>query len=171
MGSKQDHKMVALLAVAAGAAALLSVVYTSFPWIDGRVKDTAGPEPRQSGLPYASTDLQYDIDDLVAAHLFGDPAEAGKTPDTTHAPETQLRLRLMGMISSGNQDFSRALIGVNSGEVSAYRVGEGIADTDAVVHSVDAGRVLLNRAGAMESLYLNLPRVTLGKPRSGQPVE
>ncbi len=108
------------------------------------------------------TERDYSIDRIAASHLFGVPAPEHK-PDPENAPETRLRMSLIGLISSDDPRMARALIRVNSSPVKGYRVGEQIAGTDARLHRVENLRVLLERAGAFESLAL--PRTDLfGSP-------
>lgn len=105
----------------------------------------------------AGASMQYDVDRMVDAHLMGRPQDDENSVDIEQAPETKLQLRLMGMIASANEQYARALIGVNSRDVGAYGVGESVEGTDARIHSVESRRVLLDRNGAVESLHLKTP--------------
>lgn len=106
-----------------------------------------GPGPAVESSP------QYDISEIVDAHLFGAAAEP--VPDTVvEAPETRLQLDLLGLVASADQHLARAIIRVNGVRVQPYAIGDAIDGTDAAIHSVESRRVLLERDGALESLAL-----------------
>lgn len=93
----------------------------------------------------------YDVDRIVAAHLFG-RAEAKKAVSATNAPETKLQLSLAGLMSSSNEELARAMISVNRGKVKSYRVGQQIEGTDAVLSAIQSSDALLDRNGSLERL-------------------
>lgn len=161
----RNPRVVDVLAVAVGVTALMGSIYTSFPWIIGQDRDAGGRSAAQYQAELSPgsgrTENEYDIDNIIAAHLFGDPSAETETADTASAPETRLQLKLLGMIASSDQRYARALIGVDSRNVSAYGVGDSINDTNAIVHAVDSGRVILKRGGAMESLNMDMPRIAV----------
>lgn len=163
------------MSVVAVAAAVLALAV--YPVVDryagsGVDQDQAG----QRGAVAAGegeASLQYDVDGIIAAHLMGRPPADDQPVNVAQAPETRLQLRLLGMIASANEQYARALIGVNSREVGAYGVGESVAGTDASIHSVEPRRVLLNRNGAVESLHLKTPDLFSDTPstRSAAPAD
>lgn len=101
----------------------------------------------------AITPGDYDLSQIVDAHLFGQAQKQAKVA-TTHAPETKLQINLLGLIASPDEAFARAIIGVGGAKVRPYGIGQTIEGTDASIHSVEQGRVLLQRGGALESLAL-----------------
>lgn len=101
----------------------------------------------------AVRNFEYDISRMVNAHLFGQanrPAER----QVTRAPETKLRLNLIGLIASADDRLARAIIGVNNSGMKPYAIGQLIDGTDAALHAVEDNRVLLKRGDALESLKL-----------------
>jgi len=117
----------------------------------GEGESVAGPAVRK---------FEYDAARIVNAHLFGQvrrPAES----QVTRAPETKLRLNLIGLIASADERFARAIIGVNNSKMKPYAIGQQIDGTDAAVHAVEDQRVLLKRGGALESLKLKRNEVQL----------
>ncbi|MDJ0957654.1 MAG: type II secretion system protein N [Arenicellales bacterium] len=97
-----------------------------------------------------SKSLTYKVDEIVAAHLFGEPAKAKQNLD--QAPKTKLKLSLLGVLATDNDDYARALIQVQSKKMRTYSVGDIIEGTDAALHKVESQRVILDRKGKFESL-------------------
>ncbi len=167
--------MLDVLMVAAAAGVLVVVAYTNLAGFVGF--GMQGMKAQKDGSTTVSrTDTAspgYDIDRIVSAHLFGQ-TDQPEAAEVARAPETKLQLRLMGMIASADDRYARALIGVNRGDVTPYRVGQAVEGTDARIRSVEAKRVLLDRHGAVESLYLKLPDLSskdgaaVGAEESGQ---
>lgn len=108
-----------------------------------------------SADPFVSQghDRDYDIAAIIEAHLFGEVTEPVEEQTAT-APETNLQIRLLGLVASANPRLSRAIIDVDGAKLKPYSVGESIEGTDAVIHSVEDSRVLLKRGQAIESLGL-----------------
>ena len=158
--------MVDLLMVAVAAGVLAIVAYTSLAGFlglrGGNDVSRRGPDTTDSQTGTHSPG--YDIDRIISAHLFGETRKQ-ETVDVVQAPETKLQLRLMGLIASADERYARALIGVNAGDVSPYGVGDSVDGTDATIRSVEPKRVLLDRHGAVESLYLKLPELSDGGNR------
>jgi len=142
----------------AAAFVLAASAWTSLTRIQGseRGGDVASLAELDGG---DTATASYDADSIVSAHLFGDPRRT-EPRQVERAPETKLKLRLMGMIASANDDYARALIGVNTRNVGAYGVGDTVDGTDARIRSVEPRRVLLERGGALESLYLRMPSLS-----------
>jgi len=112
----------------------------------------------QTNEPSASSGrASYDFNRIVQAHLFGKKEVEAAQP--THLPETKLRLDLLGMISSADSHYARAMIAVNSRNVKVYRVGDSIEGTDASLHAVEKTRILLDRNGVVESLRIKRPDI------------
>lgn len=98
-------------------------------------------------------DREYDVTEIADAHLFGEVTEPVEEQTAT-APETNLQIRLLGLVASANPRLSRAIIDVDGAKLKPYSVGEAIEGTDAVIHAVEDSRVLLKRGQALESLAL-----------------
>lgn len=107
---------------------------------------------------------------IASAHLFGQ-YEAPAAPALTEldaAPDTQLNLTLMGILSQTAERGSRALIASSSGEEKSYAVGDDI-ERNTSLHSVFPDRVILVRAGRFETLRLdkNAPRKNVSSSDDG----
>lgn len=83
--------------------------------------------------------------------LFGQPQVREEVPVT--APETRLRLRLLGVSSTAGDD-GIAVISVNNNPAALYRPGDSIGDGMATVRRVEPHQVILERDGRFEALRL-----------------
>jgi general secretion pathway protein C len=94
----------------------------------------------------------------VNSRLFGEPSvtAAPIVEAVVDAPETTLSLTLTGILDEDQDGIAgQAIISSNRGQEKTYRIGDAIENTDgATLHSVDADRVLLNRAGRLVTLRL-----------------
>ena len=95
---------------------------------------------------------------LEDSNLFGEEAEQPQAvvAPVVDAPDTTLSLTLRGILSKeGDPNGSVIIEGSRGGEMKTYFVGQTIDGADgATLHSVYADRVLLNRAGRLETLRL-----------------
>ena len=96
-----------------------------------------------------------DVEGLVNAHLFG---EAKDEPEpqvvaVVDAPDTRLSLKLNGVIAHDDPESAFALIADNRGEEKIYRIDDPVPG-GVKLHSIFEDRVLLNRAGTLETLRL-----------------
>ena len=93
---------------------------------------------------------QKQVDDW---QLFGE-YQAVATPQNdapTDAPETRLRLELLGVFQSPIPELSTAIIAEKGKEGELYHVGDSIPG-NASLEEVYADRVILRRAGRLEAL-------------------
>jgi general secretion pathway protein C len=110
--------------------------------------------------PHAGLDIQS----VVSAHLFGVATVDPSTQDPANAPQSTANLVLAGTIAT--QDPKRGVAIISDGGPSkVYSVGDNVGG--ASLHSVYLDHVILDRAGALESLQL--PR-QLGAGMHGPPV-
>ncbi|PXV66190.1 type II secretion system protein C (GspC) [Sinimarinibacterium flocculans] len=94
------------------------------------------------------------IDRLLAAQLFGRyEAEAAPAGNVEDAPDTRLSLNLLGILAGADRE-SRALIGTSNGEEKPYAIGDTVV-SGVKLQSIFADRVILSRAGKLETLRLN----------------
>lgn len=103
--------------------------------------------------------VSLDASPIVDAHLFGvadaAPATAAVIESVVDAPETTLSLELTAVFTGETSDTGLAIIAATRGEERPYTVGETIDSTGgAILHAVYEDRVLLNRAGRLETLSL-----------------
>lgn len=143
-----------LLAVAAAwqAAALTwsaIEVITTEPTLPPPARIAAQSETGNAATSMAS---------VATMHLFGTAETAPETlaAAAADAPETRLNLKLRGILAADPSEYSRAIIG-SGNEDKVYSVGAALPG-GANVEAVLADRVVLRRAGRLETL--RLPRDT-----------
>lgn len=98
---------------------------------------------------------------IQSAKLFGDYAaeqEAVAELATEDAPDTNLRLKLRGIVMMENPSLSRALIEPSNGELLSFATGMDVPG-GAKIHRIHADRVLLKRAGRLETLRLEKEQI------------
>jgi general secretion pathway protein C len=94
---------------------------------------------------------------LKTLNLFGfytDETAEIETAEVENVPETQLNLKLAGVVASDDKATSAAVI-ENSGKQDTFSPGETITGTRAVLDSVFRDRVILKHAGKLETLMLD----------------
>ncbi|HEY5622170.1 MAG TPA: type II secretion system protein GspC [Gammaproteobacteria bacterium] len=167
--------LVSALLIVALAYKLAELTWTLIP---GAPADAPAPVVN---TPVAQTGPMAAIADfsaISAASLFGD-ASANPAPVTTtvvDAPETTLNLELRGVVSSRDSDMGWAIIADGRGQEKTYYVSDTIDGAGGtVLHAVYADRVILNRAGNLETLSLpkELPQspVTMAaRPQAALPM-
>jgi general secretion pathway protein C len=108
---------------------------------------SASPRPMPAAAA-AAPRARLDLQRIVAAHLFGAaPAPA----DPGHAPLTAADLKLSGTIATAEPRHGFAII-VSSGASRMYAVGDPVGG--AALFSVYLDRVILDRNGTLETLFL-----------------
>lgn len=149
------HKHGPKIALAGSALFLLIFLITCGFSIRAQAKTKAEnyePQPVQAANTRKSRP-RYRINDVVNAHLFGNPAPAKKV--AKDAPKTTLDLTLQGILSATDKSVARAIISSSkSKKAELYSVGENIKGAGASVKEIRAQEVILNRNGAIESLPL-----------------
>jgi general secretion pathway protein C len=101
------------------------------------------PHPQRAGV---------DIQTVVSAHLFGVAAADPAAQDPENAPQSAANLLLAGTIATQNPKRGVAIISEAGSPAKVYSVGERIGG--ASLHSVYLDHVILDRAGALETLPL-----------------
>jgi general secretion pathway protein C len=141
--------LLALAALAGHTAWPLVQSGPHFPAaMEAHDRPEAFPVPPPPGSP---------LEALAEVPLFGALAAAPPAPPVP-APETRLRLRLVGLIAGAEQGDSRAIIAGETGPEALYRVGETLGGGEARLSRVLPDRVILQRGDGFETLYL--PRET-----------
>jgi general secretion pathway protein C len=97
---------------------------------------------------------RVDVKKIVEAHLFGDAAESVPT-DPAEAPPTSANLLLTGTLAAADPKRGTAIIN-DAGRSAMFFVGADVGG--ASVYAVYVDRVILNRRGKFESLFM--PRST-----------
>lgn len=108
------------------------------------------------------TDTSFDT-------LFSGAGTGAQAADLAELPETQLSLSLFGVRMGETPESGSAIIEVGANGQRTYAVGQNITD-DATLAAVHADRIVIDRSGIREGLYL---RDGADRPESGtglQPV-
>ncbi|HYL04377.1 MAG TPA: type II secretion system protein GspC [Steroidobacteraceae bacterium] len=111
----------------------------------------AGRRPPAAAAAAATRVQPTDIAAITNAHLFG-AAPAPKQSDA-NAPRTSMPLTLTGIIAANDPQNGLAILGPNAQTAKVYAVGDTVPG-GARLHSVYVDRVVIDRAGQLESLVL-----------------
>lgn len=140
-------------------AALLTVVMLAALGWQGysQWQDEANDPGDRSALSGTATTTQTRPEQQVKASdvaLFGLASTSGTSEpvDTENLPETNLRLVLRGVLAADGDFPGSALIEDSSAITDVYLVGDELPG-NAVLRSVHANRVIINRSGKLENLY------------------
>lgn len=104
---------------------------------------------------HAGTGTRNPGEAVAELHVFG---SAEPTIAPTAAPETRLNLRLVGVFATGDSS-AIAIIASGNRPEAVYGIGDTVPG-GAVIRAVYADRILIERAGALETL--KLPEESLG---------
>ncbi len=133
---------------------------------------------QQSGVDYQFDDLPgltrapvtANIKAIVDAHIFGViPQKPAEKPavvikkDAKPVPKTRLNIKLTGIIDGDSPESGIAMLEVDRGRTLVVAVGEKIGKTDAVLHQVLPGEVLVDRNGTIESVKMVRKTLSLAK--------
>jgi len=139
-----------------GVLITVELAHASLVLLSGGPSRTQDP-PHQVPGARAPQRQAFDVNSIVAAHLFGEAALPG-TKDPAIAQPTTANLLLAGTLAMEDPKLGLAII-TNDGRSKAYRVGDTVADGE--LHSVFRDHVLLRRRGLLETLVF--PRLRLTK--------
>ena len=147
------HIVSALLIVAL-ASKLAEITWTIIPGtpLDAPAPNVGVPTTR---VDVGAADLAFAR--ITGSHLFGEASQAVAAVIETvvDAPDTDLNLELRGIVSSQDNENGWAIIADGRGEEKTYFVNDVIdGSPGTVLHSVYRDRVILNRAGSLETLRL-----------------
>jgi general secretion pathway protein C len=138
---------LAALIVAQVAALIVSLV-------SGRVKS---PQPVVARAIAPRGRAGVDVQSVVSAHLFGVATVDPSTQDPANAPLSSANLVLAGTIASQDPKHGFAIIS-DGGTAKVFSVNDNV--NGATLYSVYLDHVILDRAGALETLML--PRLQGG---------
>jgi general secretion pathway protein C len=145
-------KIVLIIALAFSAARITWQLFT--PAIDYR----------SGGITSASSSsartTKNTLDSVAELHLFGEAAPESAPAAEIKAPETRLRLVLNGVFASDIQATSMAIISEKGKKEETYFKGDKLPG-NAKLHEIYADKVILNRAGKLETLTLKRPEATI----------
>ena len=138
---------------------VIAKIAASLVWILVPVPESAQWQPATATSPRVAAKAGVDLGRVAGAHLFGQytaPADPALS-DLAAAPDTQLNLTLLGILSNGRNDKdrqSRALIATQGGDEKPYAVGDDIA-RGVQLQAIFPDRVILLRGGKLETLRLD----------------
>lgn len=167
--SRNYNRLIALLLLVSG---LGLTVWAGWGFVDRHYPNLLGRHASSEGtvvkpVSRATRSTDYNVNKIVAAHLFGKADEVAVVQKTIVAPETKLKLKLIGVMASEDQDLARAMIEVSSKGTKTYAIGDSIDGTDAQLHLVESEKVILDRKGNLESLAMGLERAELNRSKPG----
>src|SRR5271169_2486751 len=145
--------------VSLALAALLAVQLAQIAMIF-LVKPVRSPQPIQTAPAPRPQRSTLHIQNVISAHLFGVAAVSG-AQDPDNAPQSSANLLLAGTIATQDPKRGVAIISDGGGPSKVYSVGDRVGG--ASLHSVYLDHVILERAGALETLQL--PRQLLAGNR------
>jgi general secretion pathway protein C len=129
--------------------------------VDPLEAKSAGIAGLRNQIPHG----RVDVGEIVEAHLFGDAAENSHAEPASDAdaPPTAAELVLTGTIAAADPKRGTAIV-KDAGKSAMYSVGGEVGG--ASVFAVYVDRVILNRDGKLESLFM--PRSTPSAAGSAQ---
>lgn len=118
------------------------------------VTDIAGSDPAAPiDIEPMPAPAQFDVAALVGAQLFGQAEVSPGTGNAADAPPTSMALVLTGVIANTDPKTGIAILGESAATAKVIMVGDTVPG-GARLDSVFPDRVVLERAGALESLML-----------------
>lgn len=134
-----------------GALLLLTASMAHWTW-----QLVQAPEPRvipQTSGPAQTDVASFDLQGLLAAHLFGEaaPDSAPVTPPIEEIPESSLDFALTGVVAAGAE--SLALIRVNDEPETPFAIGDEIKH-GVTLRDVYPDRAIIQRRGLTEALLM-----------------
>jgi general secretion pathway protein C len=139
-------KLASLILAALILVQLLQIGYSLLS------KPLKSPQPVVTAPTPRTQRSGVDIQTVVSAHLFGVPAADPTAQDPENAPQSSANLILAGTIATQDPKRGVAIISDAGSPSKVYAVGERISG--AILHSVYLDHVILDRAGALETLLL-----------------
>jgi general secretion pathway protein C len=157
----QLPRMVSVLLILGIAWFLARFVWVLVP-LENEFDWNVNPTSKQLSSS-ADTAAQINYRTIVSAHIFGEAGAGPVVTKTVNAPDTRLNLKLRGTIAAGDTKYAHAIIGDGKGKNEVYFVKDSVPG-GAVLYEVYPDKVILNRAGTLETLRLPRTSESLGKP-------
>lgn len=168
------------LALSRGAVATLLLVWLAWLLADTVWLAWRGPTaviPPDPDLVVVQTgqvqqEMALSPEQVRSWELFGryQAPETAASDQPVDAPETRLRLDLLGVFQTGDTSAAGAIIAEQGGEGELYHPGQ-VLPGNATLETVYADRVMLRRQGRLETLKLKEPSLegTVSRTRSTEP--
>jgi type II secretory pathway component PulC len=96
------------------------------------------------------------IEQIPEAHLFG---RNGLADSISDMPITSLQLRLVGIVKSVPDQYSRALISEAGEPAKVYQIGDTLSSSEVRVTAITRNGVVLENEGHVEKLPLQRSRL------------
>ena len=159
---KYAPRAVGTLAIVGIAWQLSQLTWLALePKPDSNAVQTLAPPLKSATASNSGVNAQA----IADAHLFGLPAADKSDTDPNNLPQSQINLVLAGTIAFANPEAGFAIVGENASSAKFYRVGTTINGA-ARLHSVYTDRVIIDRAGVLETLALpHGPGISMNPPR------
>ena len=106
-----------------------------------------------------------DVAAITNAHLFGDCGGDDGAEDPRDAPQSNIPLVLTGIISAEDPQNGLAILGQTAASAKVFAVGDNVPG-GAKLHSVYSDRVVIDRGGQLETLFLPRQVAPGGAPPS-----
>lgn len=136
-------------------------------WLLYQPKVSSTPVPVVIPQASRATSLSINTQAISDAHLFGIASAAPTDTDPNNLRETSISLVLAGTIAFHDPQAGFAIVGENAANAKFYKVGASI-NGSIRLHSVYTDRVIIDRAGVLETL--SLPHGTgTGMPAISRP--
>lgn len=104
------------------------------------------------------------ITQLPDWHLFG---KYGVVEQSAILPVTSLQIRLVGVIKSTPEKFSRVIISESNQPGKVYSIGDTLSSSGVKIYAITAEGVVLDNSGRLEKLPLpRAPLMFQGMPKS-----
>ncbi len=146
------------------------------------LSSTEKPDQTEFKPPATAMNIKTtDYSQLARTHLFGKVAKKGVAAapkKAIKAPETRLKLQLIGVIFDSNEESGFAIIAEQGKKQKTYHVGDKLPG-EARLFAIEKGRIILDRNSRHETLTLkkldtksghlqsrsNLPTLSQQRPR------
>ncbi len=142
---------------------LTCLLVVIFAWVAGRlVWSIVEPAPAVARwqpliVSVNTSQQQLPVNEILSLNLFGryqaNAAPVAVKPVKQDAPQTQLRLTLVGVVASSTPSKALAVV-TNNGKQNTYGINEVIDNTRATLIAVYNDRVIIRNNGRDETLML-----------------
>jgi len=139
--------IVTLLLIVACSYTLSQITWSLIP------ADKEQQAPRSFNRNAGAKQQANNYSEITDAHLFGSFQQTSVKSVTQDAPETRLNLVLKGVLATTPMEYGIAIISLGkSGKEDNYALGDKVSG--ATVKEIYADRVILERAGRLETLRM-----------------
>lgn len=148
-----SSRLPLLLATVAGITMITVTAWQGYRFWQNETDTTTATSPAMGAQTTTNVPREPNVN-LASLDLFGKAGEVESQaePDTENLPETNLRLFLRGVLAASGDFPGSALIEDDKSKTDAYLVGDELPG-NALLRSVRANRVIIERGGKLENLY------------------